>query len=102
MISSIDMVGRTDEAQGENPMKRLLLTVAAATAIMLTACVDVDLASSAQAADGERIRLISTSTGEASSNRDGQIADGEAVSETRRGDAADTRTDARDDVRSRS
>lgn len=102
MISSFDMVGRTDEAQGENPMKRLLLTLAAAAAIMLTACVDVNLASSAKSADGERIRLISTSLDSGSQNSGEQSAGDEAGSDTRRGDAADTRSDAYDDVRIRS
>lgn len=36
-------------------MKRLLLTCAAATAVMLTACIDVDLAGSAAAVDGGRV-----------------------------------------------
>lgn len=40
-------------------MKRLLLICAAATAIMLTACVDVSLAGSAKSVDGNRVTLTS-------------------------------------------
>ena len=83
-------------------MKRLFLTLAAAAAIMLTACVDVSLAGSAQAADGDRIRLISNQSGTGSSDGGSKAGADGAGSDNRRGDAADTRTDAYDDVRSRS
>lgn len=42
-------------------MKRLLLICAAATAIMLTACVDVSFAGSAKSVDGNRVTLTSLS-----------------------------------------
>ena len=95
MISSFDMVGRKDEAQGENPMKRLLLTCAAATAIMLTACIDVDLASSAHSVDGARVTLTS-----GSSSSSAQADEGE--SETEDGEHAASKDAPRDDARLRS
>ena len=101
MLSSFDMVGLKDERQGANPMKRLLLMVAAASAIMLTACIDVDLASSAKASDGTRITLISNQTdagGEHGENT-GSHANGP---DSRRGDAADTRSGPRSDAPTRS
>lgn len=82
-------------------MKRLLLMVAAASAIMLTACIDVDLASSAEASDGTRITLISNQTD--AGGEHGENAGSHAgASDSRRGDAADTRSGPRPDVRTRS
>jgi len=101
MISSFDMVGRTDEAKGANPVKRLLLTVAAATAIMLTACIDVELASSGQASDGERVRLINQSSDISASDGGDETAGDGAETDARRGDAADARSPAHGDVRAR-
>lgn len=101
MISSFDMVGRTDEAKGANPVKRLLLTVAAATAIMLTACIDVELASSGQASDGERVRLINQSSDSSASDGGDKTAGDALDTDTRRGDAADARPNAHGDVRAR-
>ncbi len=82
-------------------MKRLLLTCAAATATMLTACIDVDLASSAQAADGTRISQISNES-DAATQGGGDAGSGACDRDTRRGDAANTRFTPRDDVRTRS
>jgi hypothetical protein len=102
MLSSFDMVGRQDETQGANPMKRLLLTVAAATAIMLTACIDVELAPSGQASNGERVRLVNDTPASNSSDGGDETAGEETGTETRRGDAADVRPAPHGDVRARS
>lgn len=72
-------------------MKRLLLTVVAATAIMLTACIDVKLASSAQAADGARITLITSDEQTDSRSGEAEQSGEETRRDIHRGDAADTR-----------
>lgn len=82
-------------------MKRLLLTVAAATAIMLTACIDVELASSGQSSSGERVRLITISDDSGSSGSGDAAAQQETGSDSRRGDAAHVRSATHDDVRAR-
>lgn len=101
MLSSFDMVRLKNERHGANPMKRLLLTCAAASAIMLTACIDVDLARSAEASDGTRITVIGDQTD--AGDEPGEHAGSRAEqSDSRRGDAADTRPNPRPDVRIRS
>lgn len=81
------MVGLIDERQGANPMKRLLLTCAAATAIMLTACIDVDLARSDRAIDGGRVIQTTGVTAEAQTGSEDPGSNPEASAPTETADA---------------
>jgi hypothetical protein len=70
MISSFDMVGLVT-IKGQNPMRRFLLTTAAASLVMLAACTDALTGARAAADDGgqARVHLLSGAEVVASSLR---------------------------------